>query len=123
VIYVAIIYFALYVFGTNTLKDFSDVEYDRIAGVRNFATVYGISKASVIVSIFLFIPFLWLGIVEFVMDLNSVVHLPVFFSLAMIFLLKKYGEKKSIEGNSILWLLFYLQFSLMMVTYALPFIL
>ncbi len=124
VIYVAIIYFALYVFGTNTLKDFADEEYDRASGVRNFVTVWGKEKASLIVGTFTVIPFIALIVVEDFdfLHLNSVTYLPLILSILMIYLLFKGKERKSVEGNSTLWVIFYLQFSLMMITFALPFI-
>lgn len=124
VIYVAILYFALYVFGTNTLKDFADEEYDKKCGVRNFVTVWGKPAASVIVGVFTIIPFIWLLAVQYFgyLELNAVTYLPLLFSIGIVALLVKGAEKKSVEGNSALWVLFYLQFALMMVTYSLPFI-
>ena len=124
VIYVAIIYFALYVFGTNTLKDFADEPYDRLSGVRNFVTVYGKSAASTIVMVFTVIPFAWLLAVQLFgyITLNAVIFLPLIFSAGMVYLLTVKVDKKSVEGNSVLWLLFYVQLSLMLICYALPFI-
>lgn len=124
VIYVAIIYFALYVFGTNTLKDFADEEYDKASGVRNFVTVWGKEKASIIVGAFTIIPFIALILVDYFgyLHLNPVMYLPLILSIAMVYLLFKGKDRKSVEGNSTLWVIFYLEFSLMMVTFALPFI-
>ena len=123
-IYVAIIYFALYVFGTNTLKDFADADYDRISGVRNFVTVFGKTIASTIVGAFTIIPFIALLVAEHVgyITLNPLTYLPLFLSIILVGLLLTNFEKKSSEGNSALWVIFYLQFSLMMITFALPFI-
>ncbi|MBA4386161.1 MAG: hypothetical protein C0410_15610, partial [Anaerolinea sp.] len=89
VIYVAIVYFALYVFGTNTLKDFADEPYDRLSGVRNFVTVYGRSAASTIVMVFTVIPFAWLLAVQLFgyLTLNAIVFLPLLLSAGMVYLL------------------------------------
>ena len=123
-IYVAIVYFALYVFGTNTLKDFADEQYDRIAGVRNFVTVWGRETSSIIVGAFTIIPFAWLLTVHYIgyLPLNYIVLTPIILSLGMVYLLIKGAKKTSLEGNSVLWLIFYFQFALMLITYALPYL-
>lgn len=120
IMYVAIIYFALYVFGTNTLKDFADAPYDKIAGVRNFVTVWGLEKASMFVGLFTVIPFVFLlGAIQFV-AISMVSLFPFGLSGIMVYLLIKQADRESLEGNSLLWVVFYLQFSLMMILFALP---
>jgi len=120
VMYVAIIYFALYVFGTNTLKDFADAPYDKKGGVRNFVTVWGIESASLFVAAFAIIPFIFLLAAMQFVSISLWTITPMLLSAGMVWLLLKQAEQKSIEGNSILWVVFYLQFSLMMILFALP---
>lgn len=122
VIYVAIIYFALYVFGTNTLKDLTDEPYDKICGVRNFVTVWGKDKASLFIGFFTIIPFMFLLIAMQFVDISMISMAPLILSGGIVYFLIQAADRKSIEGNSILWVIFYLQFSLMMITFALPFI-
>ena len=120
IMYVAIIYFALYVFGTNTLKDFADEPYDKVAGVRNFVTLWGIEDASKFVAVFTVIPFMFLLAAAQFVNISTVSFLPMMLSFGMLYFLFRQAERKSIEGNSFLWLIFYLQFSLMMILFALP---
>jgi len=121
--YVAMIYFALYVFGTNTLKDFADAPYDKQTGIRNFVTVLGPVRAKEIVGFFLVIPWFFLLAVNCFMPINMVNFLPLLCSgLLISFLLRDEG-RKSVEGNSLLWVMFYFQFSIMMILFAVPLIL
>lgn len=120
IMYVAMIYFALYVFGTNTLKDFADEPYDKISGVRNFVTVWGIEKASKFVACFTVIPFLFLLAAAQFVNISTISFAPMLFSFGMLYFLFRQAERKSIEGNSFLWLLFYLQLSVMLILFALP---
>lgn len=123
IMYVAMVYFALYVFGTNTLKDFADAPYDKQAGIRNFVTVLGPEKAKEIVGLFLVIPWFFLLAVNCFIPVSMVNFIPMVISAAMVGLMFRQTDTKSVEGNSLLWVLFYMQFSLMMVLFALPLIL
>lgn len=120
VMYVAMIYFALYVFGANTLKDFADAKYDKLAGVKNFVTVWGIEKASYLVTAFTFIPFYWLLMSSYIIEISWISFLPLLFSVAITYLLLTKSKKEGIEGNSVLWMLFYIQMSTMMLLFTLP---
>lgn len=122
IMYVAMIYFALYVFGTNTLKDVADAPYDKQAGVRNFVTVLGLRNAMTIVAAFLFIPWFFLFAVSFLMPINNVNFVPLVLSSSMVYFIDSKTEKEGFEGNSALWLMFYLQFTIMMICFALPLI-
>lgn len=111
--------FGIYVFGANTFKDFADYEADKRMGIRNFVTVYGKNKASKLIAPFLFVPFLILSIINITeLSLISI-------SLVMLYLMRKgiYPEMEGKFENSLLWYLFYWQFSLMIILYTLPFIL
>jgi 4-hydroxybenzoate polyprenyltransferase len=119
VMYVAIFYFALYVFGTNTLKDFADAEYDKKYGVSNFVTVLGQEKAVTIVGIFLVVPWFFLLAAGAFVGISNANFIPLLFSGGMVYLLLSGIDRKSVEGNSMLWVLFYLQFTLMMLIFAL----
>jgi len=108
--------FTIYVFGANTFKDYEDFEVDKKMGVRNFCTVYGKEKASKIVLPFLYIPFL-----IFVLSGKYLVLLTLPISITTTVILRKTPDLK---GRGVLmWKLFYLEFALMMLLYALPFLL
>jgi 4-hydroxybenzoate polyprenyltransferase len=116
--------FALYIFGVNTLKDFPDEAGDKMLGVRNFVTVYGKRGAKLIVSIFSLIPFIILyifspiGIIPIVSMKTAVYEtIPFLLSIPMNFIL---GKKRLYKKDEIkLWRLFYIQYSLMILLFAL----
>lgn len=103
--------FGIYVFGANTFKDYEDCEVDRKMGVRNFCTVYGKEKASMIVLPFLYLPFL-----VFVLSGSYMVLLALPLSMVMMIILRKNPDLKG--HGIIMWKLFYLQFALMMLLYV-----
>jgi len=106
----------VYVFGANTFKDYEDIDVDKKFDIRNFCTVYGKEKASLIVLPFLYIPFL-----IFALNGSYGVLLAFLLSLVMSVML---ARDLSLEKCGILmWKLFYLQFALMMFLYAAPFLL
>lgn len=107
--------FGIYVYGANTFKDYEDCAADRSMDVRNFCTVYGKQAASKIVLPFLVIPlFVFL-------PYNILPFLTFPLSSLMIALLVRDPELK---GKGVLmWKLFYLQFSLMMLLYVIPYLL
>lgn len=108
--------FGIYVYGTNTLKDYEDCEVDAKMGVRNFCTVYGKEKSSAIVTVFLALPY-----VIFALAGSGLVFLTIPLSASMAIILTK---NHSLKGQGILmWKLFYLQYAMMMFLYALPFLL
>ena len=119
-IILATLYFGVYVFGTNTLKDFADYESDLKSGVRNFVTVYGKKTTSKVVSVFLLLPFLILALAGLWVPIAPTAFTPIILSFIMMGVLWRSPEvkTKSLENN-ILWLMFYLQFLFMMVTYVL----
>ena len=107
--------FGIYVFGCNTFKDYEDYEADKKMGVRNFCTVYGKEKASQIVLPFLYIPFL-----IFFLSGNNLTLLCLPLSSIMTVILR---HNPGLKAQGILiWKLFYLQFGLMMMLYAVPFL-
>jgi len=107
--------FGIYVYGANTFKDYEDYDIDKKMGVRNFCTVYGKQKASKIILPFLVVPL-------FVFLPSNILPFLTFpLSSIMIALLVRDPELK---GKGVLmWKLFYLQFSLMMLLYVIPYIL
>jgi len=106
----------IYVYGANTFKDYEDWEVDKLAGVRNFCTVYGKEGASKIVLPFLYAPFF-----VFMLSGSIAPLLASPLSWVMTVILKLNPELK---GHGILmWKLFYLEFALMMLLYVLPFLL
>jgi len=107
--------FAVYVFGANTFKDYEDCEVDKKMGVRNFCTVFGREKASMIILPFLYIPFLIFGLNRSYLTLLA---FPL--TLAMTMILRKHPTLK--DRGVLMWKLFYAQFALMMLLYALPFL-
>jgi len=116
--------FGIYVFGANTFKDYADYEVDKSMGIRNFVTVYGKERASQIVAPFLFIPFIIITfspLMWLVRILECCIAWPI--SLIILLILKRDPKLERKLENSILWYLFYTQFSLMIIFYTLPFIL
>jgi len=107
--------FGVYVFGANTFKDYEDCEVDKKMGVRNFCTVFGREKASIIVLPFLYVPF-----IIFALNRNYLVLLALPLSLVMTMVLRKNPDLK--QRGILMWKLFYAQFSLLMLLYALPFL-
>jgi len=106
----------IYVYGANTFKDYEDCDVDKKMGVRNFCTVYGKDKASMIVLPFLYAPFF-----VFLFSLNSAPILTLPLSTVMTVILK---HNPNLKGQGVrMWRLFYLQFALMMILYTLPFLL
>jgi len=105
----------IYVFGANTFKDYEDCEVDKKMGVRNFCTVFGKEKASVIV-----LPFLYMPFIIFALNRNYMVLLALPLSLAMTAVLRKNPDLK--QRGILMWKLFYAQFSLLMLFYVLPFL-
>ena len=107
--------FGVYVFGANTFKDYEDCEVDKKMSIRNFCTVYGKEKASMIVLPFLFVPFF-----IFVLNEHYIVLLALPLSLLMAVVL---AQNLSLERHGVLmWKLFYLEFGLLMFLYALPYL-
>jgi len=104
-----------YVFGVNTFKDYEDCEVDKKMGVRNFCTVFGREKASIIVLPFLYVPF-----IIFALNRNYIVLLALPLSLVMTVILRKNPNLK--QRGILMWKLFYAQFSLLMLLYAVPFL-
>lgn len=98
----------IYVFGANTFKDYEDSDVDKKMGVRNFCTVYGKEKASKIILPFLYVPF-----IVFTLDRNYVVLLALPLSLVMTVVLRKNPDLK--QRGILMWKLFYVQFSLLML--------
>jgi len=103
--------FGIYVFGANTFKDYEDYEIDKKMDVRNFCTVYGKEKASMIVLPFLYIPF-----VIFILNGNYILLLALPLSIIMTVILKNNPNLK--QRGILMWKLFYLQFALMMLLYV-----
>jgi len=104
-----------YVFGANTFKDYEDCEVDKKMGVRNFCTVFGKEKASKIVLPFLYVPF-----IIFALSRNYIVLLALPLSLVMTAVLRKNPDLK--QRGILMWKLFYTEFALMMLLYAVPFL-
>jgi len=105
----------IYVYGANTFKDYEDCEIDKKMDVRNFCTVYGKEKASHLILPFLYIPFVIFALhgnlATFVVLLSGVIHLII-------------AEDPALKGKgTLMWRLFYVQFSLMILVYTLPFLL
>jgi len=107
--------FGVYVFGANTFKDYEDCEVDRKMGVRNFCTVYGKEKASMIVLPFLYVPF-----IVFLVFGSYLVLLSFPLSVVMTLVVRRNPSLK--ERGILMWKLFYIQFALMLLLYALPFL-
>lgn len=105
----------IYVFGTNTFKDYEDYDVDKLMGVRNFCTVYGKEKTSMIILPFLYLPFL-----IFILSRSYMVLLALPLSIAMTIILRRYPDLKG--HGALMWKLFYLEFCLLLVLYALPFL-
>lgn len=108
--------FGIYVYGANTLKDYADCEVDAKMGVRNFCTVYGKKVASSII-----IPFLILPYLIFPFGGNALVFAASPLSFIMIWILLKDSELKG--KGLLMWKLFYVEFGLMMLLYAIPLLL
>jgi len=108
--------FGVYVFGANTFKDYEDCEVDKKMGVRNFCTVFGREKASIIVLPFLYVPFLIFGL-----NGSYVVLVAFPLTIAMTIILRKHPAL--IDRGVLMWKLFYMQFALMMLLYTLPLLL
>jgi 4-hydroxybenzoate polyprenyltransferase len=106
----------IYVYGANTFKDYEDCEVDKKMGVRNFCTVYGKKKVSLIV-----LPFLYLPFPIFVLSGSYTVLLALPLSIVMTIILRRNPSLK--DCGILMWRIFYLQFALIMLLYALPFLL
>lgn len=106
--------FGIYVYGANTFKDYEDCVVDKQMGVRNFCTVYGKKKASWIILPFLSVPL-------FVFLPGNVLPFLTFpLSAVMTGIIVRDPE---LRGRGVLmWKLFYLQFSLMMLLYVIPYL-
>jgi len=108
--------FGVYVFGANTFKDYEDCEVDKQMGVRNFCTIFGREKASLIVLPFLYVPFL-----IFILNGSYMVLLAFPLTIAMTIILRRYPDLK--QRGILMWRMFYVQFALLMFLYAIPFML
>jgi 4-hydroxybenzoate polyprenyltransferase len=112
---------SMYTFAVNPTKDISDIEGDKVAGVRNFCTVYGVKKAMYISAFFLILTyvvtvlFVYFGIITngwlFVLML-----LPV--GIAILYLMLFNPEKKFKGENTALWYLFYIQMIIIVVSFV-----
>jgi len=112
---------SLYTFSVNPTKDISDVEGDKIAGVRNLCTVYGVKKAMRISAFFLVLTyvicilFVYFGIISngwlFILML-----LPV--GIAILYLMLFNPEKKFKGENTALWYLFYIQMIIIVISFV-----
>jgi len=108
--------FGIYVFGANTFKDYEDCEVDKTMGMRNFCTVFGREKASLIVLPFLYVPFL-----IFILRGSYMVLLTFPLTIVMTVILRRDPDLE--QRGILMWKLFYAEFALMMFFYAVPFLL
>lgn len=106
--------FGVYVFGVNTLKDIDDYEADLKMGVKNFCTVYGKRKACILVIPFLYLPFL-------IFALTDNLHMLPLVGLSLLITLFIYRNAPLEGRGQILWTLFYLQLTLMILAYTLTY--
>ena len=113
---------SMFTLAVNPTKDISDIEGDKIAGIRNLCTVYGIKKAMYISSLFLILTyvitiiFVWFNYIAngwlFVIAI-----LPV--GLAILWLMLTNPEKKFRGENTALWYLFYIQMVIIIISWLL----
>jgi len=110
--------FAVYVFLANTAKDIDDCEYDKLYGVRNFVTVYGkeagvgITLAGMAIAHISF--YIASAIAGYSVLMWTFIAMPVVFYTLYVSrsLFNVSGEK--------LWRLFYIHYTLLIMTTTLP---
>ncbi|MEM1944149.1 MAG: UbiA family prenyltransferase [Nitrososphaerota archaeon] len=107
--------FAVYIFGANTLKDFEDIEADRKHGVRTVPVVLGRVYAAAFTFPFLLLPILVLIYFDF-MNLANLIPLPT--TLLMGYVIASNPGLTGVER--LMWRIFYINYALLMVCYAVP---
>ena len=107
--------FFLFILGASSTKDFSDVEGDRVAGIRSFPLRFGERKAAVIISPFLVFPFLliplgvhfgYLSANTLLLYIFTILLITWGFIVAMI-IVKNPTTMRNINRNHVSWFLMY----------------
>lgn len=109
---------ALFVFGANTSKDFSDVRGDRACKVRTIPVIYGNSSAARIMLPFLVFPFMlmplfiWAGLIDILILPITLLSL---WGLWVSRTLLKNPERLSLERNHPSWIHMYLMMTVFVI--------
>ena len=117
---------AFYVFFGNTTKDFFDYEADKLNGIRNFVTVFGIKRSALLSIAGFYIPFVFfnLGVFLHLLPKDMLfmnILLPV--SIYETYFLVKDPLHKTKTENSLAWTVFYLEMGAITLLYSVLYIL
>lgn len=116
----------VYVFGANVTKDFSDVEGDRMFGVRTAPVAYGVKRACYIAAPFFVAPF---ALIPLLVSFNLIpscfnfVNLLSPLGVYSAYVMVRNPYKVTLTENTLAWTLFYVQFALLFVFFFLSYVL
>jgi len=117
--------FAIYVFAGNWVKDFPDYDADKNNGIRNFVTVWGIRKSAIISIPFYYVPFITItagALLHFIPITELYVNILLILSAIQTYYLVKDPLKKWKGENGITWMIFYVQMGLILLMYAIIYV-
>ncbi len=103
--------FALYLAGAATTKDFNDIKGDSQFGIKTLPVLYGVKRATQIISPFFYIPFLLipLGIIMHIIRLTTLpLVLLTIWGLYTAKLIRQSPQELTLEKNHISWIHMYL---------------
>lgn len=113
--------FAVYVFLANTAKDIDDCEYDMLYGVRNFVTVYGKEAGVSITLAGMAIAHISLYIASAIAGYSVLMW--TFIPMPVVFYTLYVSRSPFNVSGEKLWRLFYIHYTLLIMTTTLPVIL
>lgn len=126
VVHAACLMLAAWTFGVISTKDISDMEGDRQAGIRTFPVVLGLERTKPIIAVSVQAPFLlMLTFVRLGVWGWSMLWFFLLWPLGavMMYLIWSGKDAESIVENKVSWLLMYIQFNAMLLSFPLIYLL
>lgn len=126
VIHAACLILAIWTFGAICTKDIPDMEGDRSNGIRTFPVVVGLKGTRRVVAVMILVPFVLVyPFIRWGALIPGMIWFLVLapFSLAIIYLLYSGKDVESIVENRVSWVLMYIQFNAMLLSFPLIYLL